>query len=270
MRVTFWGVRGTFPSAGAAFARYGGDTMCIEVECGDARLILDAGSGMRALGAKLNAQAGPIHAHVILSHLHLDHIMGLAHFAPLWREDARIGLYAAEECLTPNEDAVFSVLRPPLFPLEVGELPASIGLQSFPLGGTFMPAAGVLVRSAPVSHPGACSATIIEFGGLKLGYITDHEPGDAEVDARLAEVVEGAALLIHDATFTGAEAPSHRGWGHSSWEAALRFKQRAGVKLLALAHHSPDRTDDELDVLGEAAAASPNVFFARQGLSLCL
>lgn len=271
MRVTFWGVRGTCPAAGAAFARYGGDTMCIEVECGDTRLILDAGSGMRALGARLNALAGPIHAHVILSHLHLDHIMGLPHFSPFWREGARICLYAAEECLIPNDDVLFSVLRPPLFPLQAGELPATVRLQSFPLGATFTPAAGVLVRSAPASHPGACSVVIVTFGGRKLGYVTDHEPGDAEVDARLAEAVEGADLLIHDAMFTGAEAPIHRGWGHSTWEEGVRLKLRSNAKLLALAHHHPDRTDVELDALSETAtAACPNVFFARQGLSLTL
>ena len=90
-------------------------------------------------------------------------------------------------------------------------------------------------------------------------------------DAALALAVEGADLLIYDATFTEAEMPAHRGWGHSTWEAGLRLKQRAGVKLLALAHHHPDRTDVQLDALAEAATkACSNVFFARQGLSLSL
>jgi phosphoribosyl 1,2-cyclic phosphodiesterase len=97
MRVTFWGVRGTFPATGAAFARYGGDTMCIEVECGATRIVLDAGSGLRALGAQLNVQDEPIVAHIVLSHLHLDHIMGLPSFAPLWRRDSCIVLHAAKE-----------------------------------------------------------------------------------------------------------------------------------------------------------------------------
>lgn len=271
MRVTFWGVRGTFPAAGAAFARYGGDTMCIEVQCGDATIVFDAGSGLRALGAKLGARDGPITAHVILSHLHLDHIMGLPHFAPLWREDARIHLYAAEECLERDDEALFSVIRPPLFPLEAGELPAAIGLQSFALGDTFMPAAGVLVRSVAVSHQGPCSAMVVIWRGRKLCYVTDHEHGEAETDKRLTEAVRGADLLIYDATFSDSEMPAHRGWGHSSWEAGLRLKRDAGVKLLALAHHHPDRTDAELDALAEAAASScANVFFARQGLSLRL
>jgi phosphoribosyl 1,2-cyclic phosphodiesterase len=270
MRVTFWGVRGTFPAAGAAFARYGGDTMCIEVECGEVTLVLDAGSGLRALGAKLNARDGLIATHVLLSHLHLDHIMGLPHFAPLWRKDARIQLYAADECLE-NEEALFSVIRPPLFPLEAGDLPAAIGLQNFALGAAFMPSPGVLVRSVPATHQGACSAFVIVWQGRKLCYVTDHEHGQELTDARLAKAVEGADLLIYDATFTDAEMSTHRDWGHSSWEEGVRLKRRAGAKLLALAHHHPDRTDAELDALSEAAAAAcPNVFFARQGLSLSL
>jgi phosphoribosyl 1,2-cyclic phosphodiesterase len=201
----------------------------------------------------------------------MDHIMGLPQFAPFWREDAQIHLHVAEECLGRGEDALFSIMRPPLFPLEACELPAAANVQTFALGAAFMPASGVLVRSVPVSHQGACSAIIIAWRGRKLCYVTDHEHGDADVDARLTEAARGADLLIYDATFTDAEMPAHRGWGHSSWEEGLRLKHRAGVKLLAFAHHHPDRRDADLDALGEAAAsACANVFFASQGLSLGL
>jgi phosphoribosyl 1,2-cyclic phosphodiesterase len=271
MRVTFWGVRGTFPATGAAFARYGGDTMCTEVECGDTCLILDAGSGLRALGAKLNKRDGEIAAHVFLSHLHLDHIMGLPHFEPLWRRDARILLHAPHECLADDDNALFSVLRPPLFPIDASTLPAAIGLQEFKLGEPLMPTPGVTVRTLPVNHQGACAGLVVAWRGCKLCYITDHEHGDAEIDARLALAVEGADLLIYDATFTEAEMPAHRGWGHSSWEEGLQLKRRTGAQLLALAHHHPDRTDAELDAMAEAATREcPNVFFAEQGLSLTL
>ena len=271
MRVTFWGVRGSFPATGRAFTQYGGDTMCVEVECGETRLVLDAGSGLRGLGAKLSAGRGPVAANIVLSHLHLDHVMGLTAFAPFWRSDARIMLHAAEECLADAPGALLSVIRPPLFPADAGTLPAVIGVQEFKLGDAFIPGPGVIVRTVAVTHQGPCAAIIVVWRGRKLCYVTDHEHGVAEVDDRLAREIQGADLLVYDATFTDAEMASRRGWGHSSWEEGIRLKRRSGVKLLALAHHDPDRTDPALDELAEGAARGErNVFFARQGLSLSL
>jgi phosphoribosyl 1,2-cyclic phosphodiesterase len=272
MRVTFWGARGTFPAPGHEFARYGGDTMCIEVEADSARLILDAGSGLRALGARLNGTDAPIKTNIILSHLHLDHIMGLPHFAPLWREDAQIVIHAPLESVGDDPHAtVFSVLRPPLFPVAPSAVPASVRLQEFRIGSSLFPAPGVEVRTFAVSHQGACAGMVVEAGGHRLAYVTDHEHGDARDDDRVAAAIEGADLLIYDATFTEEEARHRRGWGHSTWEAGVRLKRRAGIALLALAHHDPDRCDAALDTLAEAAAAaSSNVMFARQGLTLTL
>lgn len=271
MRVTFWGVRGTFPATGAAFARYGGDTMCVEVECGATRVVLDAGSGLRALGARLVALERPSLTHIVLSHLHLDHIMGLSLFGPLWREKSDIIVHAPAECLDVNEDALASVLSPPLSPIGAGDLPAMLRIEQFALDGAFVPATGVVVRTLALTHQGPCAAIVLEWQGRKLCYVTDHEHGDAEADERLALAVEGADLLIYDATFTDAELAGRRGWGHSTWEQGLRLKKRAGVKLLALAHHDPDRSDIALDALAERAAAlDSNVFFARQGLSIGL
>ena len=156
MRVTFWGARGTFPATGADFARYGGDTMCVEVECAGARLILDAGSGLRALGAKLNAARAGVEAHIILSHLHLDHIMGLPHFAPFWRADSRFVIHAPEESVGDDADTtLFSVLRPPLFPMDRGALPAAIELQPYRIGARLKPAPDIRVSTVALSHNGA-------------------------------------------------------------------------------------------------------------------
>lgn len=270
MRVTFWGARGTFPASGQHVTRYGGDTMCIELEVRGARLILDAGSGLRALGAKLDGQSGPSTAHIILSHLHLDHVIGLPHFAPFWRKDARVLIHAPLENVGDDPQAtLLSVLQPPLFPIEVGDLPAAIALKEYRIGARLFPAPNVHVSTFPVSHQGACAGIVVETGAAKLAYVTDHEHGDANADNRVAAAIEGADLLIYDATFTDAEWGAHRGWGHSTWEEGVRLKRRAGVKLLALAHHHPDRTDAQLDAAGEAASGlCSNVFFARQGLSL--
>jgi phosphoribosyl 1,2-cyclic phosphodiesterase len=128
-----------------------------------------------------------------------------------------------------------------------------------------------VVRTFALSHQGPCAGIVVLWRGRKLCYVTDHEHGDAKADERLNREVGGADLLIYDATFTDAEMPSHEGWGHSSWEEGVRLKQRAGVRLLALAHHEPARTDAALDELAQSASQlASNVFFAKQGLSLSL
>jgi phosphoribosyl 1,2-cyclic phosphodiesterase len=272
MRVTFWGARGTFPATGANFARYGGDTMCVEVMCGASRVVLGAGSGLRALGAKLQESKQPIAAHIVLSHLHLDHVMGLAQFAPLWRKDSCIVLHAAQQSNGGDVDSpVLSVVRRPLFPIDVADLPAAIGINEFRAGATFSLEPGIVVRTFALSRGSASVGILLEWEGRKLCHVAHYEHGDSQTDNRVAKAAEGADLLIYDAAFSDAEMAERRGLGHSSWEEGIRIKDKAGVGLLALAHHDPDRSDAHLDCRAEAAARrSANVFFARQGMSLDL
>jgi phosphoribosyl 1,2-cyclic phosphodiesterase len=272
MRVTFWGVRGTCPATGAAYDRYGGDTMCIEITAGSTRLILDAGTGLRGLGEQLSARDEPVKAHLLLSHLHLDHIMGLPHFSPLWREDTRLDVWAADDHMTGNAaEKALSMVRPPFFPLDGDELAKGVTVHEFSQGAALTPAPGIVVKTFALSHQGESTGMRIEHGGRSICYVTDHEHGSADVDARVTEAVRGADLLIYDATYTDAEQPAHAGWGHSTWEEGLRLKERAGVALIAFAHHGPRRTDGALDTLAERATAlAPNAVFARQGMVLAV
>ena len=198
--------------------------------------------------------------------------MGLTQFAPFWRDDARIVLHASNESVGREPSrTLFAVINRPLFPVDAGELPAAVGVHEFEIGAAFAPEPGVNVHTFALSHQGASAGIVVEHGGRKLCYVTDHEHGDAAADARVIRAATGADLLIYDATFSDAEMPEHRGWGHSSWEEGLRVKEKAGASLLALAHHDPDRIDAHLDRRAEAAAKkSANVFFAKQGMTVDL
>lgn len=269
MRVTFWGVRGTFPATGPRFVRYGGDTMCVEVMCGEVRLVLDAGSGLRALGEKLAAGAGPIEAHLLLSHAHLDHLMGFVQFAPLWRSDASLTVWSMTGEDEDPATAARALLAPPFTPSGAAMHRARIDWRRVEPEQAFQPAPGVTVTPFAVHHPGGACGYRIDHGGRSLCYITDHEHGEPEADARLARAAGGCDLIIYDATFTEDEMRLRGGWGHSTWQAGMRLRDRSGGKLVAFAHHEPRREDDALDGLARAAAkAGANAVFAREGLSI--
>lgn len=272
MRVTFWGVRGTFPATGAAFQRYGGDTMCVEIEGDGVRVILDAGSGLRAVGDKLRDTGDATPTHIFISHPHLDHVMGLSHFAPLWRDDAMLTCWAAEAEDNPGyaRDA-FVLARPPFFPIDIARTPARVRLAPYSADRALSLESGVTVTPFALNHPGVAYGFCVAQADRKVCYVCDHEHGDDNIDARIAAAAGGADMIIYDATFTDEEFAARRGWGHSTWQAGLALKRRAGAKLVAFAHHDPRRTDAELDQLAEQAAArGANAFFARQGLVIDL
>jgi len=99
---------------------------------------------------------------------------------------------------------------------------------------------------------------------------TDHEAGNTETDARLVALASGADVLIHDAQYTPEELRTTRkGWGHSSFESAVRTAQDAGVSQLVLTSHDPDRSDAEVDQLrGMARAMFPHTDAAYEGMTI--
>lgn len=285
-RLRFWGTRGSIPSPGPSTVRYGGNTPSVEVRTPSGALVLlDAGTGIRDLGRALIARANgaPIHGDIFLTHAHWDHIQGIPFFAPAFQPGNRFTIWGAKSLAASIRRVVRDQMSPVVFPVAFEELAATFEFRE--LADERHASDGFDVRSTPVRHPGG--ALGYRFGpagggGASFVYISDNElradQGDASSErwrSRLIDFLRGARVLIHDATYTEAEYDRHRGWGHSTYGDAVRLAIDAGVETLVLFHHSPDRTDDELDIrlaesraMAAEAESALRVIAAAEGMEL--
>ncbi len=266
--VRFWGVRGSIPCPGPGTVRYGGNTSCVEVRCGEHLIIFDAGSGLRTLGAALNARDTEID--LFLSHGHVDHMIGLPFFSPLMENGWRLRIWAGDLAATGGiKSAIGALMRFPLFPISVDAAQPDVTFHDFEHGEVLTPRDGIVVRTAKLNHPGGATGYRIDYAGKAICYITDNDLGAGPIDPALLAFAKDAQLVITDATYTDAELPDHIGWGHSSWQQAVRFADAAGVKTLCLFHHDPDHSDAVMDeIAANAVKARPGTLVAREGLSL--
>lgn len=273
--LTMWGASGSAPAAGPQRARWGGETVCLEIRAEDAppeapSLFIDMGSGAREAGRALmkrsEAAGVPARCTVLLSHLHLDHVMGAPFFGPFYKTDAevdiRCGLY---EDVAEFETMLKTLVSPPFFPIQ----PLTFGAARFAAfrpGETFE-AAGFAITARRLHHPGGCMGFRVEGAGWALAVLGDHEHGEPEADAGALALARDADLAIYDAAYTEAEYPAHEGWGHSTWEKGLDLAEAAGARKVLMHHHLPERTDDDLDALSaQIEGASGAATLARQGM----
>ncbi len=268
MQVIFHGVRGSLPMAAATHMRYGGNTSCVEVRCGGRVLILDAGTGLYAQGERMQERE----IDLLLSHTHIDHVMGFPFFQPLFRKDAKVRVWAGhlEEGI---EAAMRRLMSPPLFPLTIEDVRASVEWKDFAAGEGLADASfardGIEVRTIALNHPDRATGYRIVYKGVSVCYLTDLEHRPGEVDAALAEFVRGADVLIYDSTYDDAEFVRYQGWGHSTWQQAVRLADAGQVKQVALFHHDTAATDAILDARAEALASMrPGSVVAHEGLVL--
>lgn len=266
MRVTLWGTRGSLAAPGPETERYGGNTSCVEVAgpCGTV-LVLDAGTGIRRLGARLSRSLPRLD--LLLTHLHMDHLQGLGFFAPLYNPAGEVHIWGPASTTQSLRARLTRYLSPPLFPVHLRDLPCKLVLHEVPCGsftiGEFQ------IESSLVCHPGPTVGYRISTAAATLAYIPDHEPALGVPAFPLAAewtsgyaLASGADLLIHDAQYSDQEYAERVGWGHSSLRHALLFASMADVKHLVPFHHDPEHTDEDLDRFFSTMVAEARPDFA--------
>jgi phosphoribosyl 1,2-cyclic phosphodiesterase len=256
MKLKVWGARGSVPAPGPHMNRYGGNTSCVQLTlAGGEDLILDAGTGIRTLGLDLT---GSSRIHILLTHLHLDHIQGLMFFPPCFRSDVEITIWGPSSPEASLEDRVARYISAPLSPVEVRELPCSVSFRDTPPAEWEL--GGAQIRSEAVTHRGPTLGYRITDGDTAVCYIPDHEPALGTSLSRLEpewisgfDLARDADLLIHDCQYTDEEYPAHVGWGHSAVTDTLTFARRVEARKLLLFHHDPLHSDEFLDDFHAAA-----------------
>ena len=265
--VRFWGVRGSIPCPGPATARYGGNTPCLEIRCGDRLLIFDAGTGLYQLGKDL-ARRGPFQAELFLTHSHYDHVWGWPHFGPA--TDGANALHIRAGHLGGDlETLMRGLLDDAAVPLDAATLRARVSFEEFRIGDRLSLGDGIRLLTGPLNHPNGAAGYRIEFDGRAVCYLTDHEHTADGPSRALRALADRADLLIYDSTYTDEEFPDHIDWGHSTWQEGARLSDAAGVGTYVAFHHDPSHDDRFMDrVAADLEAARPGSVVAREGLVL--
>src|SRR4051812_22263508 len=246
LRLKIWGCRGSVPTPGPDTVTYGGNTSCVEVLLDDeAAIVLDAGTGIRALGLDL-ARRGIPQIHLFLTHLHLDHLEGLRFFAPLWDPDVTVEVWGPRSPVLSLRERILRGFSPPLFPIDFRDVPARVMFHDLPAEP--WRTNGVSVSSDLVLHPGPTVGFRLEAGGSSVAYLPDHEPALAGIAGRSPDWVSGGALaagvdvLLHDSQYLDDEYGSRIGWGHSSVDDAVAYSGAVGADRLLPFHPRPQRS----------------------------
>ncbi len=279
MKATIWGCRGSLPSPGASKLAYGGDTSCVEVRLSDGTLVvLDAGTGIREFGSQRCADVDQ--AHLLLTHLHMDHVEGFPFFSLLWKKDCDLHIWGPASPMLSLKERLARYMSPPLFPIDIHDVPARCTFHDLPPEPFEIGSATLL--SSPIEHPGPTMGFRIEEDGRAFVYIPDHEPaalGDFVNES--PDWVDGFAIaqdadvLLHDAQFTDDEYATRRGWGHSSFTDAVAYAKKTRAQRLLLFHHDPTHDDAKLEEMERDAGnlwdeRGPKPQLAATGMTITL
>ncbi len=270
LALRFWGVRGSIACPSPSHVRYGGNTSCLEVIAGEHAIILDAGTGIRPLGHSFFKREVK-QASLLLTHSHWDHINGFPFFGPGFSPGYEFQVYAGHLEEGSIRDILAGQMTQPTFPVPIEAMKANLSFQDFSAGESFDLAPDVRIKTARLNHPNGATGYRIEHAGKSLCYVTDTEHVPGKPDQNILALIEGSDLVVYDSTYTDEEFKSHVGWGHSTWQEAVRLCQAANVKQLAIFHHDPEHDDLFMDQLGlEARSLWSGAGVAQEGQLIAL
>jgi phosphoribosyl 1,2-cyclic phosphodiesterase len=264
MRLLVCGVRGSTPSPGIDFVKYGGQTSCVAIAADDEelpRLVIDAGTGLTRLSKLFNDR--PFRGTILLSHLHWDHTHGLPFFPAGDRPDSKVTVLMPAQGVD-AEDLLARAMSPPHFPIRPSELHGKWRFESLETGSTRIEDFDVLALEIPHKGGRTFGFRVSDSSGASVAYLSDHGPialgpgpaGLGEYHEAARALADGVDVLIHDAQHTAAELPQYAHFGHSAIDYAVGLAETCRVKQLLLFHHAPPRTDDQLDAIVAALASN--------------
>ncbi|XGV97488.1 MAG: MBL fold metallo-hydrolase [Leptolyngbya sp. BL-A-14] len=270
--VEFWGVRGSIPAPGSETVRYGGNTSCVEMRVDGKRLIFDGGTGIRVLGKQLLKQM-PVEAYIFFTHSHWDHIQGFPFFVPAFVKGNCFHIYGA---IAPNgatmKQRLSDQMLHPNFPVPIQVMQSDLKFYDlFP--GDVMQLGDITIETGPLNHPNTAMGYRVTWQGHTVVYATDTEHYPDHLDENLLHLARNADILIYDACYTDEEYHDPKapkiGWGHSTWQEAIKLAKAANVKQAVIFHHDPNHSDDFLDeVEKQVRSVFPNSVLAREGMVL--
>jgi ribonuclease BN (tRNA processing enzyme) len=271
MRLFIGGMRGSRPCTGGSFEEFGGDTTSLLlIGSQNERLILDAGTGMRAIAEQL-AATEPGNVTILFSHYHLDHLFGLT-MNPLFHKSNWFFKFAGPTLSGCNiRDAVTRFITPPYWPIPLEKMNAKFEFVEFSMNDIYIDK--LRVRGCPVPHPGGCISYRIEdtHNDTSIVFATDIEwqkrtDSYEKAFIKMCSEPKPADLLIIDAHFARAETNTFAGWGHTCWEDDLDIAASAKIKNVLLSHHKPEAADEILRAIEqEAKEIMPGAMVGRAG-----
>ncbi len=269
--VTFYGTRGSIPICDPDYLEFGGNTTCISfLRHSNNRIsILDAGTGIRALGKHINKNYPEQNdINITFTHFHWDHIQGLPFFDPAYNPNQTINIAALGEGgqFTDLREIFKNLMLEEYFPIQLENMGAKFNFDF--KEASIYEDEGVVLKTIKQNHPGGSFGYRVETEGLIIVVCTDLEHGDT-INEDIVAFAKDADLLIHEAQYTDEELLTHKGWGHSSFNQAIEVAERAGVKQLVMTHHDPDHDDEFLRKIEKRCQARfKNCSLAREGMAI--